>query len=206
MKNNPFFIPSPLYKEFMLLDVIEKHDSITQRDMSSFINGSISMVNDYLNQYESLGYIIKTYHSAKKVEYKVTQKGISRKKLLNVWFLSDSQKVYYHALENLNGFLETLNAKEKSKVYLYGAGEMGELFLDVIESNPSLNWKIEGFLDDDKQKHTLAFKGLKVLPPSSITELDYDLVLITSYNHHDKLKEALLSVGIPMQKIKGFFI
>ena len=51
MENN-FFKPTILYKEYMILDLIEKNSHITQREMSEKIGVAVSMVNQYIDQYE----------------------------------------------------------------------------------------------------------------------------------------------------------
>ena len=48
-----FFKPTLLYKEYMILDMIEKNKNITQREMSKEIGVAVSMINDYLNIYEN---------------------------------------------------------------------------------------------------------------------------------------------------------
>ena len=55
MNNNKFFKPTVLYKEYMILDMIEKNPLVTQRQMSKEIGIAVSMVNDYLDEYGNLG-------------------------------------------------------------------------------------------------------------------------------------------------------
>jgi len=43
----------------MILDLIEKDSNITQREISKAINVAVSMVNNYLNEYEEEGLIIR---------------------------------------------------------------------------------------------------------------------------------------------------
>ena len=52
MNKNPFFKPTPLYKEFMILDLIEKDAKITQRAISDQVGIAVSMTNKYLDEYE----------------------------------------------------------------------------------------------------------------------------------------------------------
>ena len=47
MKDNPFFKPTPLYKEFMILDMVHKNEKITQRAIADALSISVSMVNGY---------------------------------------------------------------------------------------------------------------------------------------------------------------
>ena len=52
MSDNSFFKPTLLYKEFMILDLIEKDAHITQREISKTIGVAVSMVNQYLDSFE----------------------------------------------------------------------------------------------------------------------------------------------------------
>jgi DNA-binding MarR family transcriptional regulator len=52
MHDNSFFKPTPLYKEFMILDLIEKNKDITQRQISDEIGVAVSQINQYLDEYE----------------------------------------------------------------------------------------------------------------------------------------------------------
>ena len=61
MNDNTFFKPTPLYKEFMILDLIEKNKDITQREISETVGVAVSMVNNYLDEYEKKKYkLLKT--------------------------------------------------------------------------------------------------------------------------------------------------
>ena len=45
MKSAQYFKPTPLYKEYMILDLVEKTPNITQRELSKNIGASVSMIN-----------------------------------------------------------------------------------------------------------------------------------------------------------------
>ena len=47
MSDNSFFKPTALYKEFMILDLIEKDAHITQRGIAKSIGVAVSLVNNY---------------------------------------------------------------------------------------------------------------------------------------------------------------
>ena len=61
MSKHIFFKPTPLYKEFAILDIIEKEKKITQRAMSNHLGVSVSMINSYLDVYEENKYIKREY-------------------------------------------------------------------------------------------------------------------------------------------------
>ncbi len=94
MKSNLFFKPTPLYKEFMIMDLVSGNQNITQRQIARAVDVSLSMVNTYLDDYEQKGFIIRKYHNQKNVRYLLTKSGIARKKLLNIQFLEATQGIY----------------------------------------------------------------------------------------------------------------
>ena len=67
--NQIFFKSTPLYKEYLLLEAVEKNSNITQRELSHILSVAVSMINEYLDKVEKNGYIIKNYKSSKDVEY-----------------------------------------------------------------------------------------------------------------------------------------
>ena len=203
MENNPFFIPSPLYKEFMLLDVIEKNPSITQRAMSLSLNISVSMVNSYLADYEEKGYLKRIYQSSKVVEYKISLEGKARRKLLNIWYLNASQQIYASAKSNISVFLENVKKRGFKRLYLYGAGEVAEIFIQVLRYE-ALKLQVLGIIDDDESKQGKKLYGLDVLNFNSIDNA-FDGILISSYKYQIEILNRLKERGTPEKKIIGFF-
>ena len=204
MTHQPFFNPSPLYKEFMLLDVIDQETSITQRRMSSFVGASVSMINTYLDQFEEEGTVTRIYKSPKVVHYQLTETGQERLKLLNVWFLSDAQKIYFKAQENIQQFLMNVQKENIFNILLYGAGEMGQLFFHVINENFK-DLKILAFIDDDPIKQKQSFLGYPVISMNEFQNKSFDGIIISSYNHHTFMRQKLLDHGIKAEDIRGYF-
>ena len=204
MKDNPFFIPSPLYKEFMLLDVIEKQPSITQRAMSQSLNVAVSMINSYLSEYEKKGFLIRRYLSPKVVEYEITKEGKDRRKLLNIWYLDASQHIYASAKANISLFLESVKNKGFKKLYLYGAGEVAEIFIQVLMGE-KLDLTVLGIIDDDPLKQGTYVFGIQVIPFETLKDNQYDGILVSSYKFHIEIKNKCIDKGIQKEKILGFF-
>ncbi len=107
MSDNSFFKPTLLYKEFMILDLIEKNSQITQREIAKHVGIAVSMTNFYLDEYEQKGLIKMKRHSTKTVEYFVTKKGKERRKVLNIWYLKSSHEVYLSAKDNIIKFFKS---------------------------------------------------------------------------------------------------
>lgn len=205
MNDNHFFKPTPLYKEFMILDLIEKDARITQRAMSKALGVSVSMINGYLDTYEDKGYIRRHYISTKTVEYFITKKGIERKKYLNISYLNASQKVYRSAKENIVGFLDSIIDKGVKDIFLYGAGEVAEIFLQVIRNEKNKKINVLGVIDDDALKQGTTLLGFPVIQLGQTKHTPYDGILISSYGHSDAILSNLLDNQIDQEKIIGFF-
>lgn len=205
MDENNFFKPTLLYKEFMILDLIGKNSNITQRTLSKEVGVSVSMVNQYLDQYENQKLIIRKKHSTKTVEYFLTKKGVERKKVLNISYLSASLKVYSSAKENIFKFLDQIIQKGFKKILLYGAGEVAEILLQSIISDKDIPIKILGVIDDDinKQNHTLL--NTKIIALEEISNFEYDGVLISSYTNNDVILHKLIQANYDISKIIQFF-
>jgi len=205
MQYEIFFKPTALYKEYMILDLIEKDSHITQRKISSAIDTSVSLVNEYLEDFEKKGYIKRNYQSSKTVEYVITISGVERKKVLNIGFLKSSQTIYNTAKENISKFLDQIVKRGFKKILLYGAGEVAEIILNVMSSNFLYDYLINAVIDDDPSKIGSELVGLPIISKEAIKSYFHDGILISSYKHHGKIKNNLLAMGYPGDQIIEFF-
>lgn len=205
MNENQFFKPTVLYKEYMILDMIEKNQNITQREMSKAIGISVSVVNEYLDTYEKNKLIIRKKHSTKTVEYFVTKKGSERRKLLNISYLSAAQKIYSGAKENILTFLYDLSEKGFKKLLFYGAGDVAEIIIQTIISEKFNSIKVEGIIDDNVDKQETNLLGYEILSFQKIDSYDYDGILISSFSKNAAIYDKLIKSNIQNNKIIRFF-
>jgi DNA-binding MarR family transcriptional regulator len=205
MNDNPFFKPTPLYKEFMILDLIEKNPSLTQREIGDAIGVAVSMVNAYLDEYEEKGFIIRKKYSTKTVEYYVTKEGVERRKLLNIWYLKATQSVFSSAKENIVRFLAKVADQGVRRILLYPAGEVTEIIMQAIDQEENLPVEVVAILDDDANQwgHNLFEK--EIIDPLSIDSVQHDGILVSSYKHHEAILRHLLHMGYPNENIIQFF-
>src|SRR5690554_3991235 len=205
MKSAQYFKPTPLYKEYMILDLIKKNRNITQRELSENINASVSMINTYIDDYESKGYIKRNYISNKNVEYKITKQGIERKKVLNIGFLKASHKIYSNAKENIKQFLNQFIYKGYKDILLYGAGEVAELLLLVLNDDDTFDIKIKGIIDDDKEKQGKFLFNIPILNNEKIDEIKHDGILISSFMNRETIYDKLNLLKYNKKNIIMFF-
>jgi DNA-binding MarR family transcriptional regulator len=205
MSHHSFFKPTQLYHEYMILDLIEKNKSITQREMALSIGLSVSMVNQHLDNYEKNKFIKKKKYSTKTVEYFVTNEGIERKKLLNIGYLKNSQILYDNARENIEKFLVQLKNKGKFKLFLYGAGEVAEILLHTIYSSDIGSLTILGVIDDDKRKVGSLIYDTSVFSLDIVNTIEHDGILISSYTNKNSIVKNLNEFKYDSNKIYHFF-
>lgn len=205
MKKNQIFKPTPLYKEFMILDLISKDVQITQRMMSDNLDVSVSMINEYLHKYEEKGYIKKELVAPKIIHYKITKKGIERKKLLNIHYLESSLSVYTSAKENIVNFLSQIINKGFKEVLFYGAGEVAEIILHVIHNDSSIPLKVIAIVDDDVKKQGKIIASVPVIKREDINKYKHDGILISSYTNNEVICKKLVAMKYSKTKILSFF-
>ncbi|BCK86732.1 hypothetical protein MIZ01_0498 [Sideroxyarcus emersonii] len=62
-------------------------------------------------------------------------------------------------------------------------------------------FNIVAFLDNDPAKWNTQRDGKSILPPKAATELKYDRVITATMLYHDEMRQQLLDLGIPDEKI-----
>ena len=205
MNNNLFFKPTPLYKEFMILDLVSGNQDITQRQIAHTIDVSLSMVNSYLDNYEEKGYLRREYQNAKNVVYHLTKAGVARRKLLSIQFLESTQNVYELAKTNITEFLNQIIKKGFNKILLYGAGEVAEIFLHVINTERDLPITAVAIIDDDVDKQGKYIANTLIISNQSISSFIHDGILISSYSNQEIIHNKLIALNYPEDKIMQFF-
>jgi len=205
MSKHSFFKPTPLYKEFFILDLIEKEDKITQRMMSDYLGVSVSMINSYLDKYEEMKYIERKYVNSKIVTYNITAKGIERKKVLNIRYLEASYLIFQGAKNNIDTFIKQVVDKGFKRILLYGGGEVAEIFLQTLQTNKSIPLDVVAVIDDDIKKQGNKIIDTIVISNSDINQYQHDGILIASYIHRENIYKRLVELDYDKEKILQFF-
>lgn len=205
MTDNQFFKPTILYKEYMILDLIEKNPKITQREISKNIGVAVSMINLHLEEFEKKGLVRKKKYSTKTVEYLITKKGIERRKVLNIGYLNATKDLYFQAKDTFEKFLAQVKEKGFTNILLYGAGEVAEMILHAIMTSKTNQVNVLAVIDDDPNKIGGSIGSYKIIPKEHIREYDHDGILVSTYTRKDEIKEKLLKIDYPIENIIEFF-
>ena len=190
--NQTYFIPTAKYKKYLVLDIISKNSDLTQREIASFAAISLSMVNQYLTDYETDGYIVKEYITKKQVKYSLTDKGIEYMRVLNIGYFSEAQKLYNKAKEDIYRFLNRMIEKGYKDIILYGAGEVAEIILQTINSDKTIPLNVVSLIDDDNNKQGTVLVNININCIDYINVVNHDCVMISSYNHSKEILNKLI--------------
>lgn len=205
MEDNKYFKPTMLYKEYMILDMVEKNPKITQREIATYLGVAVSMINDHLEVFEKKGLIKRKKYSTKTVEYFVTKKGIERRKVLNIGYLNATKELYFQAKDTFEKFLAQVKEKGFTNILLYGAGEVAEMILHAIMTSKTNEVNVLAVIDDDLNKIGQKIGNYVIIPRESIRDFEHDGILIATYTKKDLIKDKLLQIDYPIENIIEFF-
>ncbi|CDR30484.1 Uncharacterised protein [Acholeplasma oculi] len=200
-----FFKSTPLYKEYLLLEAVEKNSKITQRELSRILSVAVSMINEYLDKEENLGYIRKVYRSSKDVEYIISETGKERVKLLNIQYLKSALAIHNAARKDITIFIDRIIQNGFKNIILYGAGDVSEIILQTLEFDRNLELNIVGIIDDSKDKQNTNLYDILVTDPKNIFNIDHDGVLVSSYLHQNTIEKNLELLNYDKNKIIRLF-
>lgn len=205
IQENAFFNRTVKYKEYLVLDLIEYNENITQRELAKLASVSVSMINTYLNNFEEKGYIIKDIISPKNIKYKITSKGIERKRYLNIGYLSSSYKIYLDAKKEVSKFIKNIINQGYKDVIFYGAGEVSDIILQTIKDDKNLNINVLGVIDDDTNKQNTYIINHLISLKELIKQTKHDAIIIASYTNQKIMYDKLIKMGYKEEKILYFF-
>jgi predicted transcriptional regulator len=121
--------------ELNMLEVIHKHDYISQRDISNEVGISLGMVNLLLKKFIKVGIIKAEKLTGNKVKYILTSDGISFLSNKTVDFVARS----YQAVLKIQSHISDVifqNYELGEVVYIYGLhDEIGNMLVDVLKKN-----------------------------------------------------------------------
>jgi DNA-binding MarR family transcriptional regulator len=205
MTDKSFFKPTQLYKEYIILDLIEKNKDITQRELASHLGIAVSMVNLMLDSLEKSHLLKRKKASSKVVDYVLTKQGFERRKVLNIMYLRSSQLLYDYAKENITTFLDQLELQGYKNFFLYGAGEVAEMLLHALYTKQHSLIKILGIIDDDIHKQGKTIYNVSVKSIEALNNFECDGILISSYTNKDIMINNIIQLGYESNKIINFF-
>ena len=188
------------YKSLQLLDEISKGETLSQRDLSKKLNVALGLVNSYLKNLVSKGYVTIKTIPAKRYTYYLTPKGFTEKTRLTYQLLQDYTNIYKEARKNFQTLFHDLSMSGAKKVVFAGVDEVAEIaYLSLQE----VDIELAGAFDDAK-KGSKFFKTI-VMPFNKIHTMDYDMVVLSTFLRRDVVYQSLLENRVSEDRILAIY-
>jgi len=199
--NIPSQPESSQYRSLQILDELANNDSLTQRDLSQRLGIALGLVNSYIKNLASKGYITVRNIPAKRYAYYLTPNGFAEKTRLAYNMLNDYTRIYREAKSNFRMLFQDLERERVQKIVFAGADEVAEIAYITLQEVEHL--ELVGIVDNDIAGKVFLKKT--VMPLAALGDLPYERILVTSYLKRQELYAELLSQGVQKKDIKLIF-
>jgi len=115
------------YKSLLLLDEISKGEDLSQRDLSKKLNIALGLVNSYIKNLISKGYIKIKNIPSRRYTYYLTPKGFAEKSRLTYDLLHDYTRIFREARRDFRGLFSELIDSGIKDVVFAGVDEVSEI-------------------------------------------------------------------------------
>ncbi|MDP2689536.1 MAG: winged helix-turn-helix transcriptional regulator [Deltaproteobacteria bacterium] len=186
------------YRSFLLLEEISKNNELTQRDLSRKLGVALGLINSYIKNLASKGYITVSNIPKKRYKYYLTPSGFAEKTRLTYQHLQNFTNLYRTARTDFHTLFNGIRNLKEKRIVFCGVDEVTEIaYLSLKEAG----FELAGIVD--REPGPKKFFGLDVLRINDISALGYDMVIITSFGEGESLRKGLLEAGVDERDIRG---
>lgn len=189
------------HRALQILDELSSGDTLTQRDLSSRLGIALGLVNSYLKNLVSKGYITVKSIPPRRYAYFLTPKGFAEKTRLTYDLLHDYTRIYRQARSGFKRLFGDLVAEGTERVVFAGADEVAEIAYLTLQE---IGLQLSGVIDEDMAGKR--FFGWEVRPLREIKLLEYDRIIVASYLKREKIHDELLSHHVGEENIIDVFV
>lgn len=184
------------YKSLLLLDEIAKGEPLSQRDLSKRLHIALGLVNSYVKNLIAKGYVTIKEIPSRRYVYYLTPTGFAEKTRLTYHHLQNYTNLYRNARKDFQKLFQDLYLQNVRSVVFAGADELAEIaYLSLQE----VDIELAAVVDDSAEGRS--FFRTTVMPFHTISHLNYDSVILTSFLKRDLVYQLLLEQKVPKEKI-----
>ena len=188
------------HKTLQIPNELSDNGNTTQRDISTSLGIALGLVNSYIKNLITKGYIKVKSIPPRRYAYYITPKGFAEKTRLTYHFLQNYTRIYREARVSLKTLFNELQARGVKRVVFAGADEVAEIaYLTLQETE----LEFSGIVDEEKAGEK--FFGRDILPIKEISSVAHDSIIITSYKKGKALYKELLRNNVDKKDIKTIF-
>jgi DNA-binding MarR family transcriptional regulator len=183
-------------RSLQLLSEISGDEPLSQRELSRRLGIAVGLVNSYLKNLVSKGYVRVKNFPSNRYAYLLTPQGLEEKSRLAYQHLSYFTSLYTVARQDYLDLFRRLEAAGVREVVFCGVDEVAEVaYLSLRETGLEL----VAVMDDGRQGDL--FFGLPVAALSGEMQRISAPVVISSLKRRDELKQALHGLGVAAGRI-----
>jgi DNA-binding MarR family transcriptional regulator len=188
------------YKSLLLLDEISKGEPLSQRDLSKKLDIALGLVNSYIRNLVSKGYITIKAIPAKRYTYYLTPKGFAEKTRLTYHHLQNFTNLYREARRDFKELFSKLYKKGVKSIVFAGADEAAEIAYLTLQE---FDIEFAGIVDSERAGKD--FFKFRIMPFERVIEIDADYIIVSSFLKRDEIYKRLIEVGISSERINSIF-
>jgi DNA-binding MarR family transcriptional regulator len=184
------------YRSLQLLDEISRNNELTQRDLSKNLGIALGLINSYIKNLVSRGYITVSAIPKNRYKYYLTPKGFREKTRLTYEHLRNFTNLYRVARKDFHQLFHEISSSRIKSVAFCGIDEITEIaYLSLKEVDLELVCVL------DNLKAGKQFLGHDVVSLEGAKDLECDFIIITSFKGGAGFKSELLNAGISAERI-----
>ena len=184
------------YRSFLLLTEISGDCQLSQRELAKRLGIALGLVNSYLKNLVSKGFVRINNFPKNRYAYLLTPKGLAEKSRLAYQHLSYFSSLYTVARHDYLDLFRSLAAEGVRGVAFCGVDEVAEIaYLSLKEVGLDLNLVMDTTAAGD------LFFDRPVVPPAIGLLSGCHRIVITSLKRGELLREELLRLGVDASSI-----
>jgi len=178
------------YRSFLLLSEISGEQQLSQRELAKRLGIALGLVNSYLKNLVSKGFVRVNNFPKNRYAYLLTPKGFAEKSRLAYQHLSYFSGLYTVARQDYLKLFRQLAAEGVKTVAFCGIDEVAEIaYLSLKETGLELE------LAMDREGAGRRFFDKQVVPPAIGMLSGNHKIVITSLKRGEELRNDLLAMG-----------
>jgi DNA-binding MarR family transcriptional regulator len=183
-------------RSLQLLSEISGEEPLSQRELSRRLGIAVGLVNSYLKNLVSKGFVRVKNFPSNRYAYLLTPQGITEKSRLAYQHLSYFTSLYTVARQDYLDLFRGLEESGVREVVFCGVDEVAEIaYLSLQEAGLQLC----GVMDDTRQGEI--FFGLSVEALADCVKEMRTPIVISSLKRRDDLERALHGLGVAPDRI-----
>jgi len=183
-------------KAFQLLTEVADEMPVSQRELAKRLGIALGLVNSYLKNFVSKGYIRIKNYPQNRYAYLLTPTGMAEKARLAYQHVNYFTSLYTVTRQDYLTLFRTLAERGVTQVAFCGVDEVAEIaWLSLQEAGLTL----AAVMDDERQGEL--FFGLPVVPLVEGARQEKAFLVISTMKRQDEMVQNLLGLGVAIGRI-----